>query len=107
MTVMEEVNELVIRMIESGIDLPDSILLGIGRYNQLNKETDHSHRYMGGFQPKGYTPYSIWTVKGKFTIALDPAMPYYHLSIGRMTLDDFIIEDILFNENLVNTDSIN
>ena len=107
MTVIEEVNELVIRMIESGIDLPDSIILGIGKYNQLNKETDHSHRYMGGFQPKGYTSYSVWTVKGNFTIALDPAMPYYHLSIGRMTLDDFIIEDILFNENLVNTDSIN
>ena len=107
MTVIEEANELVIRMIKSGIDLPDFILLGIGRYNQLNEETDRSYRYMGGFQPKGYTSYSIWTVNGKFTIALDPAMPYYHLSIGRMTLDDFLIEDILFNENPISIDSTN
>lgn len=94
-------------MVESGIEIPDSVLMGIGKYNRMNEESQHPHRYMGSYQPKGTTSYCVWTVVGQLSIKLNPEKPYDHLSIGRMTLDDFIIEDILFNENLVNTDSIN
>ena len=107
MTVTEEINQLVVRMAESGIEIPDSVLMGISKYNKMNKETEHHHRYMGSYQPKGYTGYSVWTTQGQLSITLDPALPDDHLSIGRITLDDFIIEDILFNENPINIDSTN
>ena len=107
MTVIQEINQLVLRMVESGIEIPDSVLMGIGKYNKMNEETQHHHRYMGSYQPKGATSYFVWTIKGQLHIKLNPEKPYDHLSIGTITLNDFIIEDILFNENLVNTDSIN
>ncbi|CAB4124834.1 hypothetical protein UFOVP53_34 [uncultured Caudovirales phage] len=107
MTVIEEINELVNRMIESGIEIPGSVLMGIGKYNKMNEETQHHHRYMGSYQPKGATGYCVWTIKGQLYVKLNPEKPYDHLSIGTITLDDFLIEDILFNENPINIDSIN
>jgi len=95
-------------MVESGIEIPDSVLMGIGKYNRMNEETQRNHLYMGSYQPRGFAPYYIWTIEGKLSIELNPEKPYDHLSIGTITLNDFIIEDILLDdEDYNNIDNSN
>ena len=98
MTVMEEIRELVDRMMRAGIEIPPFVLLGCNTFNRLNREMNNNHRYTSSNPKIGYTAYCVHTTVGSLTIRLDPTLPNDFLSIGRMTLDDFRIEDIIFND---------
>jgi hypothetical protein len=103
-TVLEEITRLVDKVVESGMEIPDFILMHYDKFNRLNKEGMCNSRYMGSnsYSIRGQTAYQVTTRVGSLAIHIDPNSSSDHLSIGRMTLDDFIIEEILFDKETIN-----
>ena len=102
MTVIQEISELVEKMIKSGMEIPDFVLVGYDKWHDLNKQSAQYSRYTPGNSIQGKTAYNIITIAGPLAIHIDPKSHPNHLSIGRMTLHDFLIEEAIFDEEPIN-----
>ena len=109
MTVMDEVNAIVERIIKSGMEVSDFVILGINKMQELQYEFLNKYRHYGsGAGIGGMQIYQYHTAIGMLTIRVDPNLPVDHVSVGRITLNDFIIEDILLDdEDYTNIDNSN
>lgn len=109
MTVMEEVDKIIARIIESDMEVSDFIILGVTKMQELQYEFLNKYRsYGSGAGIGGMQIYQYNTSIGMLTIRVDPNLPVDHVSVGRITLNDFIIEDILLDdEDYNNIDNSN
>lgn len=109
MTVMEEVDKIIARIIESDMEVSDFIILGVNKMQELQYEFLNKYRnYGSGAGIGGMQIYQYHTAIGMLTIRVDPNLPLDHISVGRITLNDFIIEDILLDdEDYNNIDNSN
>lgn len=103
MTVMEEIIELINKINRDGIELPSSILMSREKFNLLNSQCVVNAKYSPGSSSSTVNIFKVHTCFGEFAIDMRHDLPEYHLSIGRMTLDDFLIEDILFDKKTTDT----
>lgn len=106
MTTMDEICEIANRWAEMGIEVPPTALLGTQRMDQLIQEYHGLHNLSDNLM--GSTIYTVWTSQGLITVSTNSEVSPDHLSIGRMTLHDIIIEDILLDdEDFFNIDNLN
>jgi hypothetical protein len=109
MTVMDEVNAIVDRIMKSGMEMSDFIILGTTKMQEIQYEFLSKYRHYGsGAGIGGMQIYQYHTAIGMLTIKVNPDLPADHVSVGRITLNDFIIEDILLDdEDYNNIDNSN
>jgi len=92
MTVIEELEKIADRMVESGFEIfPDNAILSLYKYKQLISELNSDH-------PEGLVVSRVYLRHCILNITVNTGLPSDHLSIGRMTLNDIIIEDILLDD---------
>jgi hypothetical protein len=106
--VSEEIEKIVYRMMESFMVIDDSTIcwLGVDRYKQFQKESYENMRMTTSRdRPHDLNITKYFTMCGAVTIRVNPKLHPEHLSIGRITLMDFFIEDILLgDENIIGDD---
>ena len=111
MKVSEEIDKIAMRMTESFMEVDDSICwLGVDRYRELQQIFMGNTRYTVGSSevrvPNDLNISRYHTCAGTVTIKVNPKLDANHVSIGRITLMDFFIEDILLGngENILGDD---
>lgn len=95
MTVIEELEAITNRMVESDCEMSDYAVLGLDKYKQL------AHESLSVYDSNSFPNTTITTVHLPYCILhikINPQLPSDHLSVGRMTLNDIIIEDILLDD---------
>jgi len=106
--VSEEIDKIAMRMTESFMEVDGSICwLGIERYKAFQKESYENMRMSSAVRdfPSSLNITNYITFCGSITIKVNPKLHPEHLSIGRITLMDFFIEDILLgDENIIGDD---
>lgn len=108
MKVAEQIEKIAARMTESFMDVDDSICwLGVEAYKEFQKDMMANMRTTPGSRTN-YADMNItkyFTMCGSITIKVNPKLHPEHVSIGRITLMDFFIEDILLgDENIIGDD---
>lgn len=96
MKIIDEVDRIACKIIESGVEItPDFVIMGTNKYRQLLTEHNMSQGESNNF---GYQSISLVTCTGHHKVHVKSNVHADHLSIGRITLMDIYIEDILLGE---------
>lgn len=106
MKVIDQINNFALRLLEEGIELPSSVLLGVEKYEELRREIMYSSAVQSNI---GHNIICIYTMFGRLTIEVNRRLPYDHVSIGPHALYDLYVDDILldrdtswFDESIMN-----
>lgn len=98
MSPIEEIDQIIDRIIGSDMEVSDFVIVGIAKMQELQYEFLNRYRHYGNGHIGGMQIFQIFTKLGMLTIRVNPDLPPDHLSVGRITLNDFIIEDILLDD---------
>lgn len=99
MTISGHLDKIAQRIVESGMEVPDCAFLGIDAYETFKKEAlEQNFSSMAHIPKNAHVSFAMYLMCGKIDIKVKPDLPPNHISIGRITLCDFFIEDILFGE---------
>lgn len=108
MTISEQLDKIAQRIVESGAKVPDCALLGIDAYKALKKEVmDQCFSTSNQLSEYGYHNFSMYIANGRIDIKVKPELDPNHISIGRITLMDFYIEDVLLGEEDIDFSNYN
>lgn len=97
---IDDINTIANKFAELGLEVPDSVFVGVNTYRKIleqlySSRMDYTHAAEG--IP---TQIQVYHIHGIATIKTDPNLHPDHLSLGRMTLNDIIIEDILLDDEI-------
>ena len=100
MTVVDEISEIANKWAELGMEIPGPALLGVDKMRQLMEEMRSNLNHRPGMDEHFATRtiFQIYTAQGPVAINVSSKISPNHCSIGRMTLNDIIIEDILLDD---------
>ncbi len=98
MQVLCEVDRIAYKIIESGGETSDFVILSTNKYRQMLGEHDIERGLSYNSSITGYQKMSLVTVTGHYKVLVKSDVPADHISIGRITLMDFYIEDVLLGE---------
>lgn len=109
MTVMQQINKIADKIAESGAIVPDTAFLGIESYKSLQKEVlDQAPSFITSqIASFGNTSFGLYTAHCYINITVKPDLPPDHVSIGRITLWDFYVEDVLLGEEDIDLSNYN
>lgn len=97
MTVVEELNQIALRMVEEGIELPSFAVLSYKKMRDLLIESAHFTLYNSNNVARVDKINRVCISSGVLDIVVNEDLPDHHVSVGRMTINDIIIEDILLD----------
>lgn len=103
MKASQEIEEIVCKMLESFMEVDGSTCwLGVSKYNELQAEFENKILSMGrspGVRVGYITQYC--TTGGILDVKVDPKLHPDHISVGRITLLDFLIEEMLLGDEKI------
>ena len=98
MTIIEELDRIASKYVEMDIELPPKALLGVDKMKELQKEFYNKYQNSHGDNIGSVRVWQVYLSCGQITIEVSSKVSPDHISIGRMTMNDIIIEDILLDD---------
>lgn len=98
MTIVDELNQIANRFAELGLEVPETAIVGEKIWHEILFEISQHRGPMDNSDvPKCV---SFMHLHGYCTIKPNSEVHPNHISIGRMTLTDIIVEDILLDDEV-------
>lgn len=98
MNYLDEINQIACRYAELGLEVPETAVVGVDVWKDMLFEvSQHRGPLDNSDMPRQI---AVHHVCGYCTIVPNSNVHPKHISIGRMTLTDIIVEDILLDDEI-------